>query len=97
MNAQKPISGARRYVQFSKRMVVFVSIAVTALSLIGMGLCFQNGDTETLGRIAQYFIGYATICFAAYSGNSAVEKWLIRRFPVGDTASETTENTDENG
>ena len=47
----------RRYVQFSKRMVVFVSIAVTVLSLIGMGLCFGNGDTETLGRIAQYFIG----------------------------------------
>lgn len=74
--------------QFSKRMVVFASIAVTVLSLIGMGLCFGAGDTETLGKIVQYYIGYATICFAAYSGNSAVEKWLIRRYSMGDTETE---------
>ena len=69
----------RRYMQFSKKVVVAVTAAVTAISVLGIVFCWLNADTAALVNTVKAYIGYATIVFAAYSGNSAVEKWLIAR------------------
>ena len=72
----------KEYVQFSKRMVLFVCIAVTSLSLLAMCMCWAGGWPEGLGEILKGYTGFATVCVAAYSGNSMVEKWLVRRFDM---------------
>ena len=82
----------KEYVQFSKRMVLFVCIAVTSLSVIAMVMCCAGGWLEGLGEILKGYTGFATVCFAAYSGNSMVEKWLVRRF---DMHSREEEKEDE--
>ena len=78
------------YVQFSKRMVTFVSVAVTVVCAAGMALAgYMLESAESVVAIVKAYIGYAMVCFAAYSGNSAVEKWLVY------SARETDENDDE--
>ena len=68
----------KQHVQFSKKMVVFVCGAVTAVCVAGIALCaFYLGSADGLVEITRAFIGYAMVTFAAYSGNSAVEKWLV--------------------
>ena len=68
----------KAYVQFSKRIVLLVTIAETAISLLAMVLCFFRSDTEALVSTVRTYINYATIVFAAYSGNSVFEKWLTQ-------------------
>ena len=55
-----------------------VTIAVTVISLLAMVLCFFRSDTEALVSTVRTYINYATIVFAAYSGNSVFEKWLTQ-------------------
>lgn len=85
----------KEYVQFSKRMVLFVCISVTCLSLLAMGMCFFREAMEEIAEILQGYTGFATICFAAYSGNSMVEKWLVRRFGAYREEKEKDEEDDE--
>jgi hypothetical protein len=66
------------YVQFSKRIVVAVTASVTAICLAAMILCTMAGDTVSVVLVVKAYISYAIVVFAAYSGNSAVEKWLVR-------------------
>ena len=80
----------KAYVQFSKRIVLLVTIAVTAISLLAMVLCFFRSDTEALVSTVRTYINYATIVFAAYSGNSVFEKWLTQGKSV-DAAGDTEE------
>ena len=68
----------KAYVQFSKRIVLLVTIAVTVISLLAVVLCFFRSDTDALISTVRTYINYATIVFAAYSGNSVFEKWLTR-------------------
>ena len=82
----------KRYVQFSKIIVVAVTAAVTVICAAGMIMCFVRGDTGAVVDLGQAYIGYALVVFAAYSGNSAVEKWLGKKY-----ASQTTEDTASNG
>lgn len=70
----------KAYVQFSKQMVVFVSVCVTVLSLLGIVLCAVYEQVEHVAEILRAYIGYATICFVAYSGNSMAEKYLMRKY-----------------
>ena len=84
------------YVQFSKKMVVFVISAVTLLSLLSILLCFTAEDMGVVQHIMEAYTGFATVCFAAYSGNSAVEKWLIRRYMAGE-AHEKNRETEDRG
>lgn len=81
---------AEAYVQFSKRIVLLVTIAVTAISLLAMVLCFFRSDTEALVSTVRTYINYATIVFAAYSGNSVFEKWLTQ-----GKSADAAENTAE--
>ena len=69
----------KAYVQFSKRIVLLVTIAVTVISLLAVVLCFFRSDTDALISTVRTYINYATIVFAAYSGNSVFEKWLTQR------------------
>ncbi len=72
----------RPYVQFSKKMVVLVIESALAISLIGIVLCAIVGAPEDAGVVAiiKTYIGFAIVVFAAYSGNSAVEKWLVSKY-----------------
>jgi len=82
----------RRYVQFSKVIVVAVTVAVTVICGIGMWLCYTLDSTEGIVELGKAYISYAIVAFAAYSGNSAVEKWLIRRY-TGTMNTSTDEET----
>ena len=68
------------YVQFSKRIVVAVTASVTAICLAALLLCAIAGDTASIVLVFKADISYAIVVFAAYSGNSAVEKWLVRKY-----------------
>lgn len=69
-----------RHIQFSKKIVTAVLICVTVLCTWGMGLCAYMESPTGLVDIARGYLSFATLCFAAYSGNSAVEKWLTHRY-----------------
>lgn len=79
------------YVQFSKRMVVLITLCVTAMSLLGIIVCTLYGQLMYLVEILRSYIGYATITFAAYSGNSAVEKYLVKRYENNPPVNRTSE------
>ncbi len=70
----------RRYVQFSKIIIVAVTASVTVLCAGGMVLCFALRDTAAMVELGRAYISYAIVAFTAYSGNSAVEKWLVRKY-----------------
>ena len=38
------------------------------------------GGAEEVVLVVKAYISYAIVVFAAYSGNSAVEKWLVRKY-----------------
>lgn len=85
----------KRYTQFSKKIVVAVTAAVTIICAAALVLCYLSGDTAGVVEAANAYIGYATIAFAAYSGNSAVEKWLTRKY--GSVHTSEAETTESNG
>ena len=85
----------KRYTQFSKKIVVAVTAAVTVICAAALVLCYLSGDTAGVVEAANAYIGYATIAFAAYSGNSAVEKWLTRKY--GSVHTSEAETTEANG
>ena len=72
------------YVQFSKRVVVAVTASVTAICLAALVLCALIGGVEEVVLVVKAYISYAIVVFAAYSGNSAVEKWLVRKYKEED-------------
>ena len=85
----------KKYTQFSKKIVVAVTLAVTIICAAALVLCFLADDTAGVVEAANAYIGYATIAFVAYSGNSAAEKWLTKKY-VQEHTSET-ESTEANG
>lgn len=60
----------RPYVQFSKRIVVAVFIAVTAITIAGLIIDWLIGDAEQATHVIRVYVEYAMVVFAAYSGNS---------------------------
>ena len=72
-----------------------IRTAVARLCAAALVLCYLSGDTAGVVEAANAYIGYATIAFAAYSGNSAVEKWLTRKY--GSVHTSETETTESNG
>jgi len=73
------------YVQFSKKMVILSIVSAVIISIIGIVLCAAVGAPDDAGVVAitKTFIGFAIVVFAAYSGNSAVEKWLVSKYGKG--------------
>ena len=85
----------KKYTQFSKKIVVAVTAAVTVICASALVLCYMAGDTDSVVGVTNAYIGYATIAFTAYSGNSAVEKWLTRKYGTEHTSM--TDTTESNG
>lgn len=85
----------KKYTQFSKKIVVAVTAAVTIICAAALVLCFLAGDTAGVVEAANAYIGYATVAFVAYSGNSAAEKWLTKKYVQEHTSN--TETTEANG
>ena len=56
----------------------------------GGGAVLFRSDTEALISTVRTYINYATIVFAAYSGNSVFEKWLTQ-----GKSADAAENTAE--
>ena len=86
---------SKPYVQFSKRIVVAVTVCVTVLSLVGVVLCYAGNGLEELQGVVKQYIQYAMVVFVAYSGNSAMEKWLLKK--AGATTSDEETETEEKG
>ena len=70
LNKRKPRAPNKRYVQFSKIIIVAVTAAVTVICIGGMLLCYSLSDTDAVVELGKAFISYAIVAFAAYSGNS---------------------------
>ena len=81
----------KKYTQFSKKIVVAVTTAVTIICAAALVLCYLSGDTAGVVDAANAYIGYATVAFVAYSGNSAAEKWLTKKY-VQEHTSESEVN-----
>lgn len=82
----------RKYVQFSKKVVVAVTAAVTIICAVAIFLCWTVADAGQIVNVTRTYIEYAMVVFVAYSGNSAVEKWLIHR---GSTDIETEDSSNQ--
>ena len=67
------------YMQFSKKIVIAVTVSVTAIALIAIGFCWNALDTVSLVDVVKAYVGYATIVFASYSGNSIAEKIVLHQ------------------
>ena len=80
LTKSRPRAPNKRYVQFSKVIIVAVTVAVTVICIGGMLLCYSLADTDAVVELGKAFISYALVAFTAYSGNSAVEKWLVRKY-----------------
>lgn len=89
----------RPYVQFSKKIVVAVNAAVFVVVLAGIVLAAVDGAASEMTAIIRIFVEYAMVVFAAYSGNSAVEKWLVKRgpSPAGDDSGDEENEGESNG
>ena len=63
-------------------MVVTVITSTILVTLIAVILCATTGASDESGVVAvvKTFIGFAMLVFAAYSGNSAIEKWLLNKY-----------------
>lgn len=78
--AQKPM---KRRAQFSKRMTVTaVASAVTVAAGTEL-LLWRMGDAAGIVEVCRSLILFAGLVFAAYCGNSAVEKWALSRWGRG--------------
>ena len=69
----------KAYVQFSKRMVVLVMISVTAIIAVSVFGMIYDSAYDQLPEVLQHYLAFASVVFVAYSGNSAIEKWLVNR------------------
>ena len=76
--ALKKWKGTTKYVQFSKRMVAAVSIGFGIMSAVGMWLCRMAEYPTGIVSIVTIDGLYAILAFIAYSGNSMLEKWLVK-------------------
>lgn len=66
----------RQYTQFSKQMVMAVVLSEIAICIATIVLSCCGFDMTIGIEVIKANIPFAVVVFAAYSGNSAVEKWL---------------------
>ena len=66
----------RQYTQFSKQMVMAVVLSEIAICIATIVLSCCGFDMTIGVEVIKANIPFAVVVFAAYSGNSAVEKWL---------------------
>ena len=80
--------------QFSKNMVMAVVFTEIALCIATVVLACCGFDMAIGVKVIKANIPFASIVFAAYAGNDAVEKWLIRsrRSDTADADDQTITN-----
>lgn len=78
----------KKYVQFSKKVIVGVNIGFGVICAWGMWLCGQAENSSSIVGIIQV-VGLVALCdFAMYSGNSVFEKWFASHSSIGTVGSE---------
>ena len=88
----------KQTVQFSKQMVLAVVLSEILLCVATVVLSCCGFDMTTGVAVIKANIPFAVVVFAAYSGNSAVEKWLVHTAqPSGATAADMETATGSNG
>ena len=85
----------KQITDFSKKMVMIVVLAEIAMCAATITLACLGYNMTTGVDVIKANTPFAVVVFAAYSGNSAVEKWLVHA-KSGTTAS-ATEDTAANG
>lgn len=89
----------RQYIQFSKRVITGVTIAVTIICGGAILLCYEAEDTQSVVGLVTSYTNFATIAFVSYSINSIGDKILRATHPDfdKDDDEEDNESEDENG
>lgn len=77
----------KQYVQFSKRIVIAVIASEFALCFATLLLSCCGYDMSIGADVIRAHTPFAIVTFVAYSGNSAVEKWLVNRANAGGGAA----------
>jgi threonine/homoserine/homoserine lactone efflux protein len=67
-----------KYVQFSKKMIVGISVGFVFVSIVGMLMSYLIEASDAIVSIVKIDGIYAILAFIAYSGNSMLEKWLVK-------------------
>ena len=84
----------KRFVsQFSKNMVMAVVFSEIAICIATIVLSCCGFDMAIGVDVIKANIPFAIVVFAAYSGNSAVEKWLTR----SNASSASLDSVSSNG
>lgn len=84
----------RKYTQFSKKMVMAVVFSEIALCVATIVLACCGFDMTVGVNVIKANASFAMVAFAAYSGNSAVEKWVTR---TASTTMQAIDGNDSNG
>lgn len=77
-----------KHIQFSKRMTVVSVVAAILVTVATDFLLFHMGYPEGIVEVSKTMLIFASIVFAAYCGNSAVEKWALKRYGLSDEESQ---------
>lgn len=80
-----------KYIQFSKRIVAGISIAITIICCVAIILCYAKGDTDSIVGLVGSYCNFATIAFVSYSVNSVGEKILKAYTPANEDEEEDQE------
>lgn len=83
-----------KYIQFSKRIVAGVTIAVTLIIIAAIALCYSAEDTSSIVGLVGAYCNFALVVFASYSVNAISEK-CIKAWSASQSESEDDE--DEEG
>lgn len=94
----------KRQTQFSKKIVVFVSLSVTLICVASIILMWSVSSVQYMADIIKSYITFAMIVFASYSGNSIAQKFILHNnmgrifdSPSSSSASQRAEEEDSNG
>lgn len=82
----------KQYTQFSKKMVVAVVFTQLGLCVASVVLTCCGFDMTIGVNVIKANIPFASVVFAAYAGNSAVEKWLVRQSDTASAGEQTASN-----
>lgn len=78
-----------QYSEFSKRMVMAVVFSEIAICIATIALSCCGFDMAIGVDVIKANIPFAVVVFAAYSGSSAVEKWLVRSQSASTAATDS--------
>ena len=87
----------KQFGQFSKKVVGAVVLTEIVLCIATLVLACCGFDMAIGVEVIKANTPFAMVAFAAYSGNSAVEKWLVHTRQPGIDPIEAEEESISNG